>query len=714
MANGNESNFMLKGTPIFDEEKFTLLLGVNKNDIQKDITADLERIAKEEGLEAKDEVHVTVIGFRNGEKIKERLAKMNEADVKNIILKVRELMGSTDWNFSFEPKQYNVSKMYAGDVTEGERLEVAGVREAYIQMISLPQLTNFYTRLNDWLGLALESPPPHITLYTKGDDTEKSKMGVGIESWNEFNNLNPRPIREKKQLYTSIVIPTRPQPDTIVAIFLLKAFGKVRYRGVENAQIDVLSDLPEGETPESLEKQGILPVDVGGSRLDHHNKGTTASQLVADDLGVGNNPALVKVLQYAERDDKYGTGTISQDTLDRAFGLSGLIAALNKILPAEPGKVVEYVIPLLTAHYLEERKRTEDLPKEFEEKLRDGKAEILQARHKGKKMTVVVIQADSPSLTGWLRSSKGPKADVVVQKNESGYVNVTTRQMKMIDLRWTAALLRQGEEDARARGQKLPEWYLMKPGRIDEVPEWYYDRATNSLLNGGIIQKGIEPTAISFSLIKEIVIASLEVAIEKRKRAPTALPQNNSYFLEIRVPLDVAKAIKNTLGGIPGGIKAHLPENYRIILMRLGKYHNDEMPDLLDKIQRALLQTRQFLLSIDSKDFKSGVVAGSSQKSFYFEIGEKSGRKELSAIWVKLQELVPHFPKQEFLPRLVVAATMPRVNEQFIRDAIVLAREGERVEFPVAKIRLTQAIETPQGTSYRKREEFPLPTKEMV
>ena len=104
--------------------------------------------------------------------------------------------------------------------------------------------------------------------------------------------------------YGKIILPTRPQPDTIVGIFLLKVFGKNKYPGIENASIDVMSNLPQGESVESLEEKGLLLIDVGGSRFDHHNRGTTASRLIAVDLGIAQNPALEKLLRYAERDDK--------------------------------------------------------------------------------------------------------------------------------------------------------------------------------------------------------------------------------------------------------------------------------------------------------------------------------------------------------------------------------------------------------------------------
>ena len=309
------------------------------------------------------------------------------------------------------------------------------------------------------------------------------------------------------QNFTKIMLPTRPQPDTIVGIFLLKNFGKENYLGIEKATLEISATLPPNETPESLLQKGIFPIDLGGGPFDHHNKGKTASQLIAEHLGIEKSPALGKLLAYAERDDKYGKGTISQDPLDKAFGLSGLVAALNKTLPQNPNEVVEYILPLLAGHYIEEKKRTEDLPQEFAEKLQRGGAQELRIKHKGKNINVVVVESDSPSMAGFLRSGEGRKADVVIQKTGTGYVNILTRPLKRIDLRECAALLR--KEEANARNIPLQTQNLTMPGRISEVPDWYYDRATNSLLNGGTNSKGVVPTALPLKKIIEIISQGL-------------------------------------------------------------------------------------------------------------------------------------------------------------------------------------------------------------
>jgi len=310
--------------------------------------------------------------------------------------------------------------------------------------------------------------------------------------------------------YHTIIIPVRPHPDVIVGLFLLKKFGSTKYPGISNAKIEMTQELPYGETATSLEEKGILALDIGQGKLDHHNGGSNLSQLIAKELEIDEDPSIAKLLAYAQRDDKYGLGTISTDPLDKAFGLSGLIACLNRTVE-DHEKVIEIIFPLLAAHCLEEGKRTKELPKEFEKNLQDKKAEIFDVVQDKKKLKVVVVQSDNPSMPGWLRSSIGIKADVVCQVKSSRHINILTRPLKRVDLRQLAAHLR--IEEAQAKGIQLnyQAAELRKPGKLSEVPEWYYDNATNSILNGSANPKGILPTSISH----ERVITILKEALFK-------------------------------------------------------------------------------------------------------------------------------------------------------------------------------------------------------
>ncbi len=483
---------MFIGKPIFNTEKFTLLLGIDDNLPGLEL-GDLALEAVRKGFEKKKELHITVLGFRNGKKAREALEKTNNKET--VIEQIISIAEEMDWNFEPLPEKYFISK---------------DSRESIIQMVKLENMSHFFDRLNEALGTNIEAPPAHITLYTKGTD-EKSYMGIGIDSWEELKQLNPGPILSRKTgeavNYNKIILPTRPQPDTIVAIFILKKFGETLFPGIKEAMVEFWQVIPESENEESLDKKGVILIDLGGGRFDHHGarSQTTASNLITSYLGISDDPALAKLIEYARRDDFYGKGTISNDPIDRAFGLSSLIAVLNKSLVKNPAKVIDIILPLLVAHYNEESKRTKELPQEFEEKLARGEAEIFEVRQRDKKLKVVIVNSESGSLAGYLRSQNGGKFDVVAQWLPSGHVNILTRPTKRIDLRSLTALLRL--EEATASGSELSIGVrdLARFGRIKEIPEWYYDPATNSIQNGGLNPKEIKPTKIPRDKFKKIM-----------------------------------------------------------------------------------------------------------------------------------------------------------------------------------------------------------------
>lgn len=305
--------------------------------------------------------------------------------------------------------------------------------------------------------------------------------------------------------YKKIIVPTSLHADTIVGIFLLKNFGKEKYPEIDKAGVEIWNTLPNGESSENLFQNGYFILDIGGGKFDHHSQNKVLSQVIAEDLGIKNNPVLSKLLTYAERDDKYGKGTVSSDSIDRAFGLSGLIVNVNKSFPNNPQKVIEIILPLIKAHYKEEYRRLIELPEEFKQLQKGERIEVFEMKQKKKKIKVVIVRSDSLSLPGWLRSSLGLKADVVTQILSTGYINILTRPLKRVDLRILAALLRMEEIKRKEDSLKLNFYELIKRGRISEVPEWYFDFSTNSILNGGISSEENPPTKISHKEIKAIL-----------------------------------------------------------------------------------------------------------------------------------------------------------------------------------------------------------------
>lgn len=310
-----------------------------------------------------------------------------------------------------------------------------------------------------------------------------------------------------------ILLPTRPQPDTVVAIFLLKTFGKEKYPGIENASVEIQATLSPGETFDTLLEKGVVTLDLGGNLLDHHGKDPCTTELVAQHLGIEKDPALTRLIAYARRDDKDGKGTLSTDAIDRAFGLSGLIAALNKYKTEEPNVVVNHVLPLLEAYYFSARQHHVELPQEVERKKQAGQYEERAVRQKGKNLLIAFVVSDKPSMPTFLRSQQGPRADVVVQKLEStNHFCIVSRQERNIDFSSAMSLIRLRE--AQLSGYELEDdaKYLGQSGRIAEVPHWYFDPMTNSLLNGGAHNRDVKESAIPWDELKAIVHAGIEMA----------------------------------------------------------------------------------------------------------------------------------------------------------------------------------------------------------
>ncbi|MBU2220631.1 hypothetical protein KKD81_01690 [Patescibacteria group bacterium] len=306
----------------------------------------------------------------------------------------------------------------------------------------------------------------------------------------------------------SIVLPTRPQPDTLVAIFLLRTLGNEKFPGVENASSKI-DATPQNESFEAALKRGILLIDVGGGPLDHHGSDTCASELVAKALGVEKDPSLKKLLSYAKRDDAEGKGTLSTDPLDRAFGLSGLVSSLNKQHSKNPQRIVDIVMPLLEAHYVAAREHHVELPQEVAEKKTKGQYSEETLRQGKKKLKVVFVVSEKPSMPTYLRSWNGARADVVVQKSEdSSRTCVITKQDTEVDLSSLAALVRMREAELRGIALETSEKELFSTGRIDMLPNWYLDPATNSLLNVG---EEKDNTRIEWDEFKQIVRKGLEL-----------------------------------------------------------------------------------------------------------------------------------------------------------------------------------------------------------
>jgi hypothetical protein len=299
------------------------------------------------------------------------------------------------------------------------------------------------------------------------------------------------------------------QPDTVCALVLLKKFGEKKYPGISMAKVEFVTELPKGKNAEILEHEGILCLDLGGGRFDHHKQARVLERfsvcdLVARDLGIVTDPSLEKILTYARRDDLEGKGTISRDTIDRAFGLSALIQNLNRHYLGHPEKVLETIAPLLLAHLKEEQKRAYEYPAEYRKKWDEGKIDAFVVEQvRDRQIRCVLIESDVTGMAGFLRAHPEIRADIVAQRLSSGHINVITRQERRLDLREVVAVIRVEELKAKKFPFDRVDWRgLYNKGKMREATEWYYDTAANTIQNGGMLAEITRPTNLTLQEIK--------------------------------------------------------------------------------------------------------------------------------------------------------------------------------------------------------------------
>lgn len=325
--------------------------------------------------------------------------------------------------------------------------------------------------------------------------------------------MTPHPIH-------TIIIYPRPHADTISAVWLLRTFGEQHFPGIGSAKVDYWNQVPEGKTADAYETEGIILVDLGGGKFDHHHdthdaKKECASTLIAKYLGIDQDPALKKLLTYVKRDDLEGKGIVSRDVIDRAFGLSAIIMNLNRDYPEYPDFVIDTVSRIYHAHYHEEYKRKVLMPQEWDNLQKTGKAARFNVMTPQRPLHVVMIETDSKALIGFLRAIKSVQADVVVQKTNSGHINIVTRQVTpRLDLRSTIAAIRKEEAAAKhMHFTNISEADWEKPARFKGVEEWYYDTAANTLQNGGADTTGITPTKLPLAKIRAILQQTLPQSV---------------------------------------------------------------------------------------------------------------------------------------------------------------------------------------------------------
>lgn len=317
------------------------------------------------------------------------------------------------------------------------------------------------------------------------------------------------------------------QIDTAISYFLLQHFGEAKFPGIKEAKLEFWMELPAGKTTDQLEHEGYILIDLGNGKFDHHRLGPentkySTAHMVAKHLGIEDRQDLQKLLEFARRDDLEGKGTISKDAIDRTFGLSGLLTSLNKALHHDSHAILQAVLPFLTAHLIEENKRFEIMPKEFQDLDRQGKVKRFITSHLGQQVKIIYIESDNAGLAGYLRS-RAVGADLVIQRAATGHTNFVSRQQAQLQMKKLSRLIKLKEAEKNGITLTDKPEQLEMPGRTDKLPQWFYDSRANTLQNGGLSPQGIPATKLTYAEIEQLVKDGLNIQREEN------FNKNNPY-----------------------------------------------------------------------------------------------------------------------------------------------------------------------------------------
>ena len=153
----------------FDQRSGTLLLDLGGGEIISPLyLSTIEHL----GFVPKSEIHVTVLGFRQG-KI---LASLMRRHPK-LIADVEQLVASTEWRVLPIGERYILTKQ------NNEEPE----KQSIIEMIQFSGVTEFITELCKLTGADFYEQVPHVTLATKGDP-----MGIGIYTLVDLDEFGTR------------------------------------------------------------------------------------------------------------------------------------------------------------------------------------------------------------------------------------------------------------------------------------------------------------------------------------------------------------------------------------------------------------------------------------------------------------------------------------------------------------------------------------------
>jgi len=280
----------------------------------------------------------------------------------------------------------------------------------------------------------------------------------------------------------------RPHLDEIGAIFLIETFG----------------------TEEFLSRcapEGIIRLGIGGGDFDEHPRSgqerkndDCTTTLVAKAMNIYEEPALEKILKFIYNTDAKGSS--------HPFDLATLTTLRYQRYEDQEGTVAMTLEDIRTFYNAQLQFFT-TAKEEFEKR-----AIIDEIVNGNRTYKIVSIVSDNPMVNRFARSVHGADASVVIQKNTSGHTQIFTNQRHGVVLYDVVQMVRIKEQMCKGINGTITDWKILaSDGKIDGLPEWYFQEQGQILLNGSLTNQDAPPTRLKLDNIRKIV----QIALDRQK-----------------------------------------------------------------------------------------------------------------------------------------------------------------------------------------------------
>lgn len=163
----------------FDTNNYFIQLGVACPSIPQRITDETTK----RGYLPKPETHISVVVTSNSVQLKAVVeASENPHAMRDSI---KALYESYTWEYELRDTYLLQERVYKQTSDRPEH-----TRRSIIQLVTLPDLELFYTKLMELAGVTLTLPVPHITLFAWSDYEPMMVQGIGLSSKEQFNSYS--------------------------------------------------------------------------------------------------------------------------------------------------------------------------------------------------------------------------------------------------------------------------------------------------------------------------------------------------------------------------------------------------------------------------------------------------------------------------------------------------------------------------------------------